>query len=182
MLIKRTVISTSQHVSVCHSLSSLPDPLLIVYPLAGLHKVNQPLAVRLRATGPCLHVFPLHSARTVSVFDLRPGWGSIDHSLKAPNQEQEGRMNKIIHHALLAAGLLRFSLSCFSFSFPLSLPCLCLMSKNNQKLKEQLFFALTERNLDPNWSDKKIEKHMTTTRKEKMKASYKFWIPHSKAF
>lgn len=37
------------------------------------------------------------------------GLGSVDHGLKASNQEQEERMNKIIHHGFIAAGLLLFS-------------------------------------------------------------------------
>lgn len=40
------------------------------------------------------------------------GLRSVDHTLKAPNQEQEGRMNKIIHCGSLAASLLLFSFPC----------------------------------------------------------------------
>lgn len=86
-----------------------------------------------------LCVFPSHSAHTAPVFDLSLSCSPIDHSLKAPNQEQEGRMNKIMHESSRAAGLLLFSLSYFRPLHSLSLSPLCLMSKKNQNSPTRTF-------------------------------------------
>lgn len=86
-----------------------------------------------RASNAC--VFPSHSAHTAPVFDFSLFCSPIDHSLKAPNQEQEGGMNKIMHEG----SLLLFSASYFLPLHSLSLSPPCLKSKKNQNSLTRTF-------------------------------------------